>query len=52
MSCGIYMTYQGAKETIATDQNTDKPDITSSTLLRLILDYADSVEDGRSDGSL
>lgn len=45
VSCGIYMTYQGAKETIATDQNTDKPDITSSTLLRLILDYADSVED-------
>lgn len=44
VSCGIYMTYQGA-ETTATDQNTDKPDLTSTTMLRLILDYADSVEE-------
>lgn len=44
VSCGIYMTYQGA-ETVATDQNTDKPDFTSTTLLRLILDYADDVEE-------
>ena len=44
VSCGIYMTYQG-DETVATDQNTDKPDLTSTTLLRMILDYADSVED-------
>lgn len=28
-----------------TDTQTDKPDLTSTTLLRLILDYADSVED-------
>lgn len=45
VSCGIYMTYQGGENTVATDQNTDKPDFTSTTLLRLILDYADNVED-------
>lgn len=45
VSCGIYMTYQGGDETVATDQNTDKPDFTSTTLLRLILDYADNVEE-------
>ena len=44
VSCGIYMTYQGA-ETVATDQDTDKPDFTSTTLLRLILDYADDVDE-------
>lgn len=45
VSCGIYMTYQGGDKTVPTDQNTDKPDLTSTTLLRLILDYADTVED-------
>lgn len=45
VSCGIYMTYQGADTVIPTDQNTDKPDMTSTTLLRLILDYADDVEE-------
>lgn len=45
VSCGIYMTYQGGEATVATDQNTDKPDLTSTTLLRLILDYAGSVEE-------
>lgn len=44
VSCGIYMTYQGGT-TVATDQNTDKPDFTSTTLLRLILDYADDVDE-------
>ena len=44
VSCGIFMSYQG-DETVATDQNTDKPDFTSTTLLRLILDYADDVEE-------
>jgi len=44
VSCGIYMTYQGEK-TVATNQNTDKPDITSTTMLRLILDYASSVDE-------
>lgn len=45
VSCGIYMSYQGGLETVATNQNTDKPDFTSTTLLRLILDYADNVEE-------
>lgn len=45
VSCGIYMTYQGGDTTVATDQNTEKPDFTSTTLLRLILDYADTVEE-------
>ena len=44
VSCGIYMTYQGA-ETTSTNQNSDKPDLTSTTLLRMILDYADDVEE-------
>ena len=44
VACGIYMTYQGA-DTVATDQQTDKPDFTSTTLLRLILDYADDLDE-------
>ena len=44
VACGIYMSYQG-EETVATDQDTDKPDMPSTTLLRMILDYADSVEE-------
>lgn len=44
VSCGIYMTYQG-DETVATDQNTDRPDLTSTTMLRMILDYADDVDE-------
>lgn len=44
VACGIYMTYQGA-EAVPTDQQTERPDLTSSTLLRLILDYAGSVEE-------
>ena len=38
------MTYQGG-DAVPTDQQTDRPDMTSTTLLRLILDYADSVEE-------
>ncbi|MBQ8372539.1 MAG: linear amide C-N hydrolase [Clostridia bacterium] len=46
VSCGIYMSYQGAEgEVVATDQSTDKPDLTSTTMLRLILDYAGSVDE-------
>lgn len=44
VSCGIFMSYQG-EETVATDQQTEKPDFTSTTLLRLILDYADNVDE-------
>lgn len=45
VSCGIYMTYQGGEATVSTNQTTDKPDITSTTMLRMILDYADNVEE-------
>lgn len=49
VSCGIYMTYQGKNgEVVPTDVDTDKPDLTSTTMLRLILDYADSVEEAVS----
>ncbi len=46
VSCALYMTYQGAGNSIiATDQNTDRPDITSTTFIRMVLDYADSIEE-------
>ncbi len=46
VSCGIYMSYQGKEDAVvATNQNTDKPDLTSTTMLRLILDYAGSVDE-------
>lgn len=46
VSAGIYMTYQGpfAYDT-PTNQNTDKPDIISTLLIRLILDHASNVEE-------
>lgn len=44
VSCGIFMSYQGGEKTVATNQTTSAPDITSTTMLRLVLDYADSVE--------
>ena len=46
VSCGIYMSYQtNDGKTSSTDQNTEKPDLTSTTMLRMILDYADSVDE-------
>ena len=46
VSCGIYMSYQGPEGgVVATNQNTDKPDLTSTTILRMILDYAGSVDE-------
>lgn len=45
VSCGIYMTYQGDEEDVSpTDQRTDKQDLTSTTMLRMILDCAGSVD--------
>lgn len=45
VACGIYMSYQGAS-TVATDQNLiGKQNITSTTMLRLVLDYAGSVDE-------
>ena len=45
VACGIFMSYQGDGKGTSTDIDTEKPDLTSTTLLRLVLDYADSVED-------
>ncbi len=46
VACGIYMSYQGIEDSeVGTDQRTEKPDLTSTTMLRLILDYAGSVEE-------
>lgn len=46
VSCGIYMSYQGpGEQSYSTNQMTDKPDLTSTTMLRMILDYADSVSE-------
>lgn len=44
VSCGIFMSYQGA-ETVSTNQtDSAKQNITSTTMLRLILDYAADVD--------
>lgn len=48
VACAIFMSYQGKDQTIATNQMTDKPDITSTTMLRLILDYAATIEEAVS----
>ncbi len=49
VSCGIYMSYQGDdtgdNSVVSTDQDTEYPDITSTTMLRMILDYADDVDE-------
>lgn len=48
VSCGIYMSYQGddMSGTVATDQkDSSKKNITSTTMLRLVLDYADDVDE-------
>lgn len=45
VSCGIYMSYQG-KDTVSTNQqDAAKDNITSTTMLRLVLDYADDVDE-------
>ncbi len=41
VSCGINMSYQEG----SVNQNTELPDITTTTFIRLILDYADDVEE-------
>lgn len=48
VSCCINMTYQGGGDggtAVATNQNTDKPDMTSTLMIRMILDYADDLEE-------
>lgn len=46
VAVSIHMSYQGADDdSIPTDQQTDQADMTSTMVMRLILDYADSVEE-------
>lgn len=46
LACGIYMSFQGPEgDTPPTDQQTEKPDLTSTTMLRMVLDYATTVEE-------
>lgn len=49
LSCGIFMSYQGGtfdEGTVATDQqDANKDNVTSTTMLRLILDYAANVDE-------
>ena len=49
VACGIYMSYQGGGadgDTVATNQNdASKNNITSTTMLRMVLDYADNVDE-------
>ena len=49
VSCGIYMSYQGgtvSDGTVATNQtDANKDNITSTTMLRMVLDYADNVDE-------
>ena len=49
VACGIYMSYQGGDGTdgtVATNQtDPEKADITSTTMLRMVLDYADDVDE-------
>lgn len=41
VSCGILMSYQEG----STQQNTDKPDLIASAMVRLVLDYADDLDE-------
>ena len=46
VSCALYMSYQGnGKKIVATNQNTELKDLSSTTFIRMVLDYADSLED-------
>lgn len=39
------MSYQGSDDGTPTNQTTEKPDLTSTTMLRMVLDYAATVEE-------
>lgn len=45
VACGIYMSFQGDDTSIPTDQQSGRPDLTSTTMLRMVLDYAGSVDE-------
>ena len=45
VSCGIFMSYQGEQTVATNQQDAAKDNITSTTMLRMILDYADNVDE-------
>ena len=45
LSCGIYMSYQGTENAATDERNAEKGNITSTTMLRMVLDYASTVEE-------
>ena len=46
VSCGVLESGQGpGQRSVPTNQNTDKPDISTGPFIRMILDYADSLEE-------
>lgn len=45
VSCGIFMSYQGAETEETNQKNAAKDNITSTTMLRLVLDYAATVDE-------
>ena len=46
VACGIYMSYPGPQDNVvSTDQCSDQPDLTSTTMLRMVLDYAANVDE-------
>lgn len=48
VSCGIYMSYQGANTVETNQQSAAKANITSTTMLRMVLDYAKDVDEAVS----
>lgn len=48
VSCGIYMSYQGANTVETNQQDAAKANITSTTMLRMVLDYAKDVDEAVS----
>ena len=47
ISCSFSATFQG-QGSVPANQDTDRPDITTTTLVRMVLDYADSVDEAVS----
>ena len=47
VSCSFSATFQG-QGNVPTNQNTDRPDLTTTTLIRMVLDYADNVDEAVS----
>lgn len=45
VACCVLMSYQHGEKSVATNQNTEKPDFTTTTFLRMVLDYADNLDE-------